>query len=264
MIKNSLVVVLLLVLTGCMVQQKYWGKVSPIFMDEKARSLIKSTKVLVGLDHDSRMGPPVLERENPGGQYGIIGSLNESTMAHSESKSTQERQKNLDGINKAAIDFNIGSRFREAIEESIKPFSWLNVTYVVKKHDVKIPEIEQMVKTLDEDALLLIDNKYLMAKDFSNITVFSYVALYANEKNLVKIAKDARPYEDPPTLYKNLFQYEFRYDGTYTTADSALKGWNENDGEMLKRALTKSIADLNRQIVADFSSTTIEFPNVSK
>ena len=100
-----------------------------------------------------------------------------------------------------------------------------------------------------------------MAKDFTNITIFSYVALYANEKSLAKIAKDSRPYDDPPTLYKNLFQYEFRFEGIYTTANEALKGWSENNGEMLHRALETSIADLSNQIVADLSSTTIEFKN---
>jgi hypothetical protein len=245
--------------SGCAVQQKYWGQVSPIFMNETARPLISSTRVVVGLDHDSRMGPPVIANGSSGQQFGILGALIESAIVHNENDAIQDRQRRLDGINKAALEYNIGSKFREAVEKSISPLSWLNISYVVKKHDVRIPEIERMVQTLDEDALLLVDNKYLLAQDYSRITVFSYVALYAKESTLAKIAKDARPYEDPPTLYKNLFQYEFAYDGVYTTENDALAGWSSNEGTMIHRALTASIDELTRQIVADLQSTTVEY-----
>lgn len=247
------------VFTGCAVQQKYWGDTSPIFMNETARPLISSTRVLVGLDHDSKMGPPIVANGSSGQQFGLIGALVESAIVHGENNALQERQRRLTGINQAVLDFNIASRFRETVESTIKPIDWLNVSYVVKKHDVKIFEVEKMVNSLEEDALLLIDNKYLMAEDFSNFKVFSYVAIYANEKNLAKIAKDARPHENPPTLYKNLFKYEFKYDGTYTTPESALKGWSDNDGEMLKRAMAQSIDNLVNQIVTDFSYTTVSF-----
>lgn len=244
---------------GCAVQQKYWGDVAPIFMNETARPLISSTRILVGLDHSSRMGPPLVANGNSGQQFGLIGALVESALVHNENDQIQARQRSLTTINKATLDFNIGSKFREKVESTMKPIDWLNVSYVVKKQQVKIYEVEKMVKNLDEDALLLIDNKYLMADDYSNIKVFSYVAIYANEKNLAKIAKDARPHEDPPTLYKNVFKYEFQYDGTYTTPESALKGWSDNDGEMLKRALTASIDELVNQIVTDFSYTTVSY-----
>ena len=176
--------------------------------------------------------------------FGLIGALVESAIVHNENDQLQARQRQLTTINKATLDFNIGSKFREKVETTMKPIDWLNVSYVVKKHKIRIYEVEQMVKNAD---------------DYSNIKVFSYVAIYANEKNLAKIAKDARPHEDPPTLYKNVFKYEFQFDGTYTTAESALKGWSDNDGEMLKRALSASIDELVNQIVTDFSYTTVSY-----
>jgi hypothetical protein len=155
-----------------------------------------------------------------------------------------------------AYRFDTGTKFHKAIESSLRPLDWLKVSSVVNQTDLQIAEIERMVQTLDEDALLLIDNRYLMAVDFSSITVLSYVSLYANEQTLVKIAKDARPYEDPPTLYKNFFSHQFRYDGNYSTPHDALKGWSKNEGEMVQRAISESISDLTKQIVEDLSFTT--------
>ena len=249
----------LIMTTGCVVQQKYWNDSAPIFMNETARPLISSIRVMVGLDYDSKMGPPMIANQNSAQQFGLIGLLVESAIVYNENDSIQMRQRRLTEINRATLEFNIGSQFREAVESTMKPIDWLNISYVVKKHDIKIHEIEKMVVDLEEDALLLIDNKYLMAEDFSKLEVLSYVAIYANEANLVKIAKDARPDEYPPTLYKNLFRFEYPYQGTYITADKAINGWSENGSQMLKNALSKSIENLVNQIVTDFSYTTISY-----
>jgi len=47
-------------LVGCTVQEKYWDQTTPICMDETAKQHIKSTRVIVSIDQDQRLGIPVL------------------------------------------------------------------------------------------------------------------------------------------------------------------------------------------------------------
>lgn len=251
-----LLLVSLILLTGCTVQEKSWEKVSPVFIKEEAKKHIDSTKVVVSLDQDKRLGIPVLGQRTSHQYFGVVGKLAESGMLRFENSLSERQRSLLRGIDKAAFRFNTGSKFRVATEKSLYSLAWLKVSSVINETDLHIPDIDAMVKTLDEDAMLLIDNRYLMAIDFSSITVFSYVTLYAHEENLVQIAKSAKPYEEPPTLYKNLFSYEFRYAGSYTTADEALEGWNKNEGEMVKRAIVESISSLTSQIATDLSFIT--------
>lgn len=256
-VKNLLIISVLLIV-GCTVQEKYWGKEAPVFVPEEAKQHVKSTKVVVSLDQDSKLGIPVLGQRTSHQYHGVIGKLAESATVRFEKDLSEEHRSLLRDIDKMAFRFDTSVKFREAAESALRPVAWLNVSSVVDQHDLPIAEIERMVQTQDEDALLFIDNRYLMAIDFSSITVLSYVTLYAHEETLVKIAKQSRPYEDPPTLYKHFFSYEFRYDGSFTTPYDALKGWSNNDGEMVKRALKESIADLTKQIVEDLSYTTVK------
>ena len=255
---KTLFLVSVMLLTGCSVQEKSWETVSPVFIKEEAKQYITSTRVVVSIDQDKRLGLPVLGQRTSHQYYGVIGKLAESAEVRFANDLSEGLRSLLRSIDKAAFKFNTGNKFRRAAESEFQSLTWLKVSSVVNQTDLQIPDIESMVKTLDEDALLLIDNRYLMAIDFSSITVFSYATLYARNENLVRIAKAAKPYEDLPTLYKNLFSYEFRYQDTYTTADDALKGWSKNDGEMVKRAITQSITDLTKQIVSDLSFTTVK------
>lgn len=234
-----------------------WGFVSPIFMNETARHQIRSTRIVVGLNADSRMGPPLVANGNSGQQFGLIGVLIESAIVHGENDAIQDKQKRLAEINKAVLNYNFGSHFRQAIEDGVKPLDWLNVSYVVKQQDYKTGDTEKILRTLEEDALLVVDCKYIMADDYSRLFVYSYVALHAQQKDLVAIAKQARPYEDPPVLYKNLFKYEFPFEGTYTNEREAIKGWSDNEGEMIHRAMETSIKELTQQITSDMSAITV-------
>ena len=255
---QTLFFVSLVLLYGCTAQGKFQKEVSPTFINEETKQYIKSTKVVVSLDQDKRLGIPASGHGTSHQYFGVIGKLAESAEIRFGRDLSEEQRQLLRGVDKAAFRFDTGVKFREAVESNLRPIDWLNVSSVINQTDLQIPDIERMVKTQDEDALLLIDTRYLMAVDFSSITVFSYVTLYAHEETLVKIAKYARPYENPPTLYNNLFSYEFHYDGSYTTANDALKGWDENEGEMVQRAISESITDLTMQIAADLSFTTSE------
>ena len=255
---KSIFAVSLILLSACTIQEKYWGKVAPVFVNEEAKQHINSTKVVVSLDQDKRLGIPVLGQRTSHQYYGVIGKLAESGMVRFENDLSEEQRRLLREVDKAAFRFDAGIEFRETAENSLRSLAWLKVSSVINQTDLQIPDIERMVQTQDEDVLLLIDTRYLMAIDFSSITVFSYVTMYAHDESLVKIAKDALPYEHPPTLYKNLFSYEFRYAGSYTTADDALKGWGKNEGEMVQLAISESISDLTKQIVDDLSFTTLK------
>lgn len=255
---NILFIAGFILLSGCTVQEKFWGKVAPVFISEEAKQRIKSTKVIVSLDQDERLGIPIMGQRTSHQYSGVIGKLAESATVRFGDDLSEEQRRLLRGIDMVAFRFDTAVKFREAAQSSLSSIAWLNVSSVVHQHDIPLAEIERIVQTQDEDVLMLIDNRYLMAIDFSSITVFSYVSLYAHERTLVKMAKDAKPYEDPPTLYKNLFLYEFRYDGNYTNAGDALKGWNKNEGEMVQRAITESITDLTKQIIDDLSFTTLK------
>ena len=253
---KTLILASLVLLNGCTVQEKYWGKVAPVFVSEEAKQHIKSTKVMVSIDQNSKLGIPILGQRTSHQYYGVIGKLAESAEVRFEKGLSEENRSLLRSVDITAFKFDTGAKFSKAVESSLRSLDWLKVSSVVSQTDLQIAEIESMVQTQDEDALLLIDNRYLMAVDFSSITVLSYVSLYAHEKTLVKIAKDARPYEDPPTLYKNFFSFQFRYTDNYTTPHDALKGWSNNEGEMVQRAISESINDLTKQIIADLSFTT--------
>lgn len=252
---TTLVIVSLMLLSGCASQEKAPENVAPDFISDEVKQQIKSTLVVVSLDQDARLGMPASGQGTSHQYYGVIGKLAESGTVRFEKDLSEDHRRLLRGIDKAAFHFDTGAKFRAEIEEGLRSSAWLNVVSVLNQNDVPIADIERMVQTQDEDALLLIANRYLVAMDFSSITVFSYVTLYAHEEALVKIAKAARPYEDPPTLYQKLFSFEYRYEGSYTTPEQALKGWNENDGEMVQRAISQSIIDLTKQLVTDLSST---------
>ena len=245
-------------LLSCTVQEKSWENVSPIFIVDEAKQYIHSTKVVVSIDQDKRLGMPVLGQRTSHQYYGVIGKLAESAEIRFGDSLSDEQRGLLRVVDKASFRFGIGARFRDATEQSLSSTDWLKASSVVNETDLLVSDIERLVLTQDEDALLLIDNRYLMAIDFSSISVFSYVTLYAHEQNLVKLATAAHPYEIPPTLYKNLFSYEFRIEGKYATADDALKGWSNNEGEMVQRAISDSIADLTSQIARDLSFITVK------
>ncbi|WP_455208662.1 hypothetical protein [Kaarinaea lacus] len=251
-----LFVVSLMLLSGCTVQEDYRGKLIPDFVSEEAKQQINSTKVVVSLEQDKNLGIPVIAQRTSHQYYGVIGKLVESGMIRFENNLSEEHRRLLRIVDMAAFRFDTGVKFREAAESGLGSIAWLKVSSVINQTDLQIPDIDSMVQTQDEDALMLIDIRYLMAIDFSSITVFSDVSLYAHDETLIKIAKDTRPYEDPPTLYKKLFSYEFRYAGSYTTADDALNGWSKNEGEMVERAISESITDLMQQLVTDLSLTT--------
>jgi len=201
----------LLLLTGCTVQEKSWEKVSPVFIKEEAKKHIDSTKLVISIDQDKRLGIPVLGQRTSHQYFGVVGKLAESGLLRFENSLSEKQRNLLRGVDKAAFRFDTGSKFRDTLENNLHSLAWLKVSSVVNETNLHIPDIEAMVKTMDEDAMLLIDNRYLMAIDFSSITVFSYATLYAHDENLVKIAKSAKPYEDPPTLYKNLFSNFFNF-----------------------------------------------------
>lgn len=253
---KTLILASLMLLSGCASQEDALENAAPDFISEETKQQIRSTAVLVSLEQDTRLGMPVSGQGTSHQYYGVISKLAESGAVRFEKDLSQEHRRLLRGIDKIAFLFDVGGKFRVAVDENLRSVNWLNISSVLNQNDVPVTDIERMVKTQDEDALLLIANRYLMAIDFSSITVFSDVTLYAHDETLVKIAKAARPYEDPPTLYHKLFTFEFRYEGSYATPDDALKGWNENDGEMVQRAISESITELTKQIVADLSAST--------
>ena len=255
---KTLSILAFVLLHACTVQEKTWENASPIFIVEEAKHHINATKVVVSIDQDKRLGMPVLGQRTSHQYYGVVGKLAESAEVRFGNSLSEEQRKLLREVDKASFRYDAGVKFRDAINNGLRSIEWLKASSVVNESDLYIPDIERLVLTLDEDALLLIDNRYLMAIDFSSISVFSYVTLYAHEENLVKIAKAAHPYENPPTLYKNLFSYEYRIEGKYATADDALKGWSNNEGEMVQRAISESIADLTNQISSDLSFTTLK------
>lgn len=243
-----------MLLSGCSSQEKDLENVPPDFISAEAKQNIRSTRVVVSLAQDTGLGMPVSGQGTSHQYYGVIGKLAESGTVRFEKDLSQEHRHLLRGIDKAAFHFDTGGKFRQAIAESLQSVNWLNISTVVNQNDIPITDIERMVQTQDEDALLLVANRYLMAIDFSSITVFSDVTLYAHDETLTAIAKSVRPYEDPPTLYHKLFSFEFRYEGGYTTPDDALKGWNENDGAMVQLAISESINNLTNQIMAGLIS----------
>jgi hypothetical protein len=249
-----LITVSLILLSGCTSQEKSLEDVSPDFISEEVKQTINSTRIVVSLDQDARLGMPASGQGTSHQYYGVIGKLAESGTVRFENDLSEEKRRLLRGIDKVAFRFDAGAKFREVVEEGIRFIDWLDVSSVINQNDIAFDDIGRMVQTQDEDALLLIANRYLMDMDFERIAVFSYVTLYAHDETLIKIAKATRPYEEPPTLYQKLFLFEFRYDGSYTTPDDALKGWNENDGEMVQRAISESITYLTKQIEGDLSS----------
>ena len=255
---KALCILIFILLHACTVQEKTWENASPIFIVEEAKHHINATKVVVSIDQDKRLGMPVLGQRTSHQYYGVVGKLAESAEVRFGNSLSEEQRKLLRDVDKASFRFDTGVKFRDAINNSLRSIEWLKVSSVANETDLHIPDIERLVLTQDEDALLLIDSRYLMAIDFSSISVFSYVTLYAHEENLVKIARSAHPYENPPTLYKNLFSYEFRITGNYATADDALTGWSNNEGEMVQRAIAESIKDLTSQIAEDLSFTTLK------
>jgi hypothetical protein len=245
-----------ILLCGCSSQEKAQENVSPDFISEEVKQYINSTKVVVSLDQDARFGMPVSGQSTSHQYYGVIGKLAESGTVRFAKDLSEENRRLLRGIDRSAFHFDAGAKFRGAIEESLQSVAWLKVSDIVNQNDVPVDDIERMVQSQDEDALLFIANRYLMEIDFSRITVFSDVTLYAHDESLIKIAKAARPYENLPTLYQKLFLFEFRYDGSYTTPEDALKAWNKSDGEMVQRAILDSIDNLTQQIVIELSSAS--------
>lgn len=251
-----------MLLSGCASKESVPGNVAPDRISVAAKQHIKSTLVVVSVDEDSRLGMPVSGQGTSHQYYGVIGKLAESGEVRYQKDLSEDYRQLLRGIDKVAFKLDIGSRFRKASGEALRSVDWLNMTNVVNQTDIPVADIAKMVQTQDEDALLLIDNRYLMAIDFSSITVLSYVTLYAHNESLVKIAKTARPYEDPPILYQKLFTFEYPYEAGQTslsdrgnvTPDEALKGWNKNDGDMVQRAISQSIDDLTNQITSGLIS----------
>ncbi|MDX1812110.1 MAG: hypothetical protein R3240_09195, partial [Gammaproteobacteria bacterium] len=231
---KTLIVVSFISLSGCASQEEIPENVSPDHISEAVKQHINSTLVVVSLEEDARLGMPVSGQGTSHQYYGVIGKLAESGTVRYAKDLSEEHRQLLRGIDKVAFRFDTGTKFRTAIGEALRSIDWLHISSVVNQTDLPMTDIEHMVQTQDEDALLLIDNRYLMAIDFSSITVFSYVTLYAHNEALVKIAKAARPYDDPPTLYQKLFTFEYPYeagrtsldDSGNTTPDEALKGWN--------------------------------------
>ena len=255
---KKLILLSLALLGSCSVQEKTWESTSPIFISEKTKEYIQSTKVIVSIDQDTRLGIPILGQRTSHQYYGVLGKLAESAEIRFADDLSDSHRALLRTVDKAAFRFDTGAKFRDAVESSLQTIKWLKVSSVTHQHKVPLSDLENMVKTQDEDAMLLIDNRYLMAFDFSSISVFSYVTLYAHSEELIKIANAAHPYEEPPTLYKKLFSFEFRFKDQFTTADDALKGWSTAEGKMVADAISQSITDLTEQIVSDLSFTTID------
>jgi len=251
------VVVLSVILIACVAPQKNWNYISPIFMVENARHKIGSTRVVVGLNADSRLGPPLVASGNSGQQGGLIGALIESAIVHGQNDTIQEKQRHLTEINNALLTFNFGSAFRQAVQDKVKPLEWLHVTYITKQQDFRIGDITRLLTSIDEDALLVIDCKYIMADDYSKLNVYTHVTLNPKRAELVKIAKQARPNDQFTVLYENLFKFVFPYDGTFLNPNDAIAGWSNNNGDMIHRALTASINDLTQQIISDMSAITV-------
>lgn len=253
---KTLILIGLILSGGCSSQEKAPENVSPNYISEEVKQYLNSTRVVVSFDQDARFGMPASGKGTSHQYYGVIGKLAESGTVRFKKDLSEENRRLLRGIDKTAFHIDAGAKFREVIEENLQSVDWLAVTSVINQNDVPVDDIERMVQTQDEDALLFIANRYLMEMDFSRMTVFSDVTLYAHDESLIKIAKAARPYENLPTLYQKLFLFEFRYDAGYTTPEEALKGWNENNGAMIQRAISQSITELTGQIVADLSSAT--------
>lgn len=244
-------------LTACVAPQKTWEGVTPIFMVEAARNRINSTRVVVGLNPESTMAPKIATA-NSGQQFGLIGALIESAIVHGENDAMQDRQRLVNNIRSEALKYNFGSKFREEIENNLQGLDWLKVTFVVKEPSLQTQNVSNILKSINEDVLLVMDCKYSMSEDFSKIFVMSHVAMHPRNEELSKIALQFRPNEDLPTLYRHLFKYEYPFDGVFSDVIQAANGWSANNGEMIHKALDAAIADLATQIIADLSAYTVE------
>ena len=67
---KTLFLVSVMLLTGCSVQEKSWETVSPVFIKEEAKQYITSTRVVVSIDQDKRLGLPVLGQRTSHQYYG--------------------------------------------------------------------------------------------------------------------------------------------------------------------------------------------------
>ena len=242
-------------ISGCSMQAKYWGDENAIPLKSAAKSMISSTRVVVGVERSSAMGTPSIAGGGSGQAAGLLGALIESAIVHSHNDGLQDRQRHLASINKAVIDFNFGSRLRAAIEEKVKPIQWLNIDYVVKKHDLNYDDINKMAQNLSEDAILLIDNKYAMSEDYSELEIDSYVAIFARHKKLVEMAVNDSV-DLPPVLYKKLFKQKFNYDGDSDNKEAAIISWSQNNNAKLLAAFNQSIEKIASTIVAEFAPTS--------
>jgi len=188
----------------------------PFDMDEEARRQISSTRVLISTNLDA------LENEK---------------LADSD----------------YWLDTDYIDQPLSGLEADIKRLKWLHIKKTLKLNAFLYEKIAAEIAGTQEEALLFIDMRYRMSPDYTALLATSHVSLFPRKKDLITIA-DAQ-YQDGkfPVLYRNQFNYEYRYEGGYQDEQSTALAWFDNDAAMVKKALGAAVKAISAMVVRDMA-----------
>ena len=252
-LKQLVVLFVVIFLTGCATPHNM--VLHPVSLLAAAKPHIESTRVIVGLDAKNSVNFIQQHNGSSGQQYGLLGVLIESMLVRSINEGVQDQERLMSPIRSAAIEYNFGSQFRKKIEDNLNGIDWLNISYVSKAPRFQRFQYKDLLKEAKESTVLVADSFYTMAADFSKITITSHVVMYPNNEALIGIAKSQLRSNAEPVLFQQTFSYEHVYEGVYSSAEEAARGWADNNGGMVARGLQTGVAGLANKIAQNIKQT---------
>jgi len=203
------------VITGCTVVSSP-EVLLPYDMDEEARPQISSTRVIVSVNLDNLENEKLADAD-----YWLETGY----------------------IDEPLSDVNV----------KIKRLKWLNAKKIERLNSFAYQKIGAEILNTQEESLLLMDLSFSMSPDYTSLLATSHVSIFPRKKDLVTIAESK--YQDGkfPVLYRNQFDYEYRYEGGYQDEQTTALAWFENDAAMVKKAIRSAVDAMSAMIVRDLS-----------
>lgn len=248
--KGIATAILMLTLSACATQYHV-----PVY--DNIPEKITSTDVTVGLNQEELYVKFVrADSSATSAQFGLLGALIGSAIDASVNSSKSEDAEALaKSIRDAVVDVNFSDEFSTAVSAELSNVNWLKANDVKVAHSFDANNTKTYITQSNGGAALIITTNYFMSPDVKSFNINCNVVLYPNDEHAKMIAKQNRPDEEEPVLYRNNINYVYKLKAEVENQEAAVQEWIKGNAVTLKSAIREGVSKMAKMVAMDLTKT---------
>lgn len=258
MLKSGLVLLALMLLTGCAVEPVY----KP--MPDTVAAKTQKVDVVAGVAQKELIAeivPSNIAATTGGGLLfaAIDAGVNASRSSKAEAAIVPARD--------SLMDFNAVKTFQDDLRHDVAALPWIQSDKVDISLVTSEDEYGKRIQASSKDAVLFVNMDYRLSPDFKLLKVNAQVYLIPKSEALVRLQaelyKKTTKINDSGAikavtanaLYRNYFTYARALDVAADDIKAAAGSWAENSGARVKTALSEGLGAISAMVALDLQQT---------